>query len=126
MAAISEAFAFVTSSVLHVSHVGTYSTQQLVDAVHAASFELYGRPSKTVSDALRWEVRRARVLRRGRGLYEAGWIAPATKSRMRTRVAQLRARSEIVAGMWNYEDYATPASVVTSGIFRRHEPVHDL
>jgi hypothetical protein len=76
---------------------GERSTRELVDAVHAAGFELHGRASKTVSDALRWEVRRGRVVRRGRGVYAAGVIARSTRGRMRTWVAHFRA--QVVARM---------------------------
>jgi hypothetical protein len=83
---------------LHLSDVARpCSTRQLVEAVHDAGFELAGRPSKTVSDGLRWEVRRGRVTRRDRGLYAAGTIAPETKRRMRRRIAELRA--QVVARM---------------------------
>jgi hypothetical protein len=83
---------------LHLSDVGrTCTTRELVEAVQAAGFELFDRPSKTVSDALRWEVRRGRVTRLGRGVYAAGTIAPETKRRMRRQIAELRA--QVVARM---------------------------
>jgi hypothetical protein len=64
---------------------------QLVEAVAAEGFLLRGRPSKAVSDALRWEVRRGRVLRHARGIYGPGTMPRQTKSRIRTRVRRLRA-----------------------------------
>ena len=40
---------------------------ELVDTLNAEGYELGGRASKVVSDALRWEVARGRVIRRARG-----------------------------------------------------------
>ena len=40
---------------------------ELVDTLNAEGYELGGRASKMVSDALRWEVARGRVIRRARG-----------------------------------------------------------
>jgi hypothetical protein len=83
---------------LHLSDVGrACATRELVEAVRAAGFEVPGRPSKTVSDALRWEVRRGRVTRCGRGVYAPGTIAPETKRRMRRQITRLRAH--VVARM---------------------------
>lgn len=42
-----------------------------------------GRPSKLVSDALRWEVRRGRVRRLGRNGYATGRIPESTRRWMR-------------------------------------------
>jgi len=67
---------------------------ELVAAVERSGFALAGRPNKTVADALRCEVKRGRVVRRGRGLYAVGYVAKVTNHRMRGRVA----------GMWNRRD----------------------
>ena len=40
---------------------------ELVAELHRWGFTAPGRPSKTVSDTLRWEMRRERVRCRGRG-----------------------------------------------------------
>jgi hypothetical protein len=50
---------------LHLFDAGESSIGDLVAAVERHGFSLDGRPSKVVSDALRWEVRRGRVVRRG-------------------------------------------------------------
>ena len=68
------------------------TTRELVASLHAAGFAIDGRASKTVSDALRWEVRRGRVVRRGRGLYARGVVSRQTVWRMTQRVRALRAQ----------------------------------
>ena len=65
---------------------------ELVRAVENAGLVLDGRPSKTVSDALRWEVRKARVIRRARGTYAAGRMPRSTEWWIRTRVDRVLAR----------------------------------
>lgn len=47
------------------------------------------RPSKAVSDALRWEVARGRAVRRGRGLYAIGHLPKVTRHRARVAVQHL-------------------------------------
>lgn len=49
-----------------------------------------GRPSKQISDALRWEVGRGRVVRVRRGVYVVGSMPKQTRSRITRRVADLR------------------------------------
>jgi hypothetical protein len=61
--------------------------------MHGQGFTSFGRPSKTVSDALRAEVARGRVRRLRRGGSTAGTVAKVTKHRMRRRVAEVRKRS---------------------------------
>lgn len=55
----------------------------LVAAVAAAGFDLRGRASKVISDALRWEVRRGRIERRGRGIYRYRSAPRSTARRIR-------------------------------------------
>ena len=76
----------------------TLSVRELLRRVEAAGFVVSGRPSKTVADALRWEIARGRVVRVGRGLYRAGVVPRQTKSRIRRRVVTLRAG--IAADSW--------------------------
>jgi len=68
------------------------TTSELVAGLDANGFRVRGRPSKAVSDALRWEVRRGRVRRCGRGVYAAGAMSRATAWRMTQRVRTLRAQ----------------------------------
>ena len=65
----------------------------LVARLRRDGFDLGDRPSKQVSDALRWEVRRGRVTKVGRGIYGPGVVAKVTKHRMRARVAATRNRT---------------------------------
>lgn len=69
--------------------VGEQSVDELVAAVRGGGFDVEGRPSKAVSDALRWEVRRGRVRRVGRGRYARGRMPRSTYSWMRAKVRAL-------------------------------------
>jgi hypothetical protein len=66
---------------------------ELVRVVQASGFSLPGRPSKTTSDALRWEVARGRAVRVRHDGYVAGHVAKVTRHRMRARVAATRNRT---------------------------------
>lgn len=70
---------------------GPASVPELITGLAHWGFAVDGRPSKTVSDALRWERRRGRVLRRGRGLYGAGEMPRSTEHRIISRVMAMRA-----------------------------------
>ena len=64
---------------------GTVTVAELVTAVEGLGYPVPGRMSKTMSDALRWEVARWRVIRVGRGIYRIGrapfWAAPDDPAR---------------------------------------------
>ena len=74
---------------------------ELVEQIEARGFAVFGRASKTVSDALRWEVRRGRVTKVGRGRYARGvmprstewWIRKHADARRRAVVATTLAHS---------------------------------
>ena len=55
----------------------------LVAVVDGHGYHLGGRASKVISDALRWEVRRGRVLRLGRGQYRYHQAPVSTARRIR-------------------------------------------
>ena len=75
---------------LHLNKVGRPQTvPQLIEAVEARGFTIAGRASKTVSDKLRTEVRRGRVVRVGRGLYAAGRTPRSTRWWMEKRLREL-------------------------------------
>jgi hypothetical protein len=63
------------------------SVAELVVALTDSGHLPEGRPSKVVSDALRWEVRRGRIRRVGRGLYTAGRMPPSTLVFLRRQVS---------------------------------------
>lgn len=80
----------------------TCTVGELVEAVERCGFRLAGRPSKEISDALRTEVARGRVVRVGRGRYRAGSIPGSTRRRIR-KVARHRIA---LAGSWPRERVA--------------------
>ena len=66
------------------------SVDELARALSAAGLPIEGRPSKAVSDALRWEVRAGRVARVRRGMYR---FTSAPRSRLRRASLLARASS---------------------------------
>ena len=68
---------------------GPSQVAEIVAELHRWGFTVAGRPSKTVSDALRWEMARGRVFRRGRGRYIAGCPPRSTEHRIIARVDAL-------------------------------------
>ncbi len=62
------------------------SVAELVRGLDGAGFATQGRASKDVSDALRWEVDRARVRRVARATYVLGTVPRQTAWRMRRRL----------------------------------------
>jgi hypothetical protein len=69
---------------------GVCTVQELISGLTHFGFGFHGRPSKAVSDALRWEVRLGRVYPRGRALYAPGEMPRATEYRIVRRVMELR------------------------------------
>jgi hypothetical protein len=75
---------------MHVFHHGATTITDLVEAVTSQGFAVATPPPKAVSDALRWEMRRGRVHRLGRGRYGPGWMPRGTEHRIHKRVLKLR------------------------------------
>jgi len=75
---------------------GTATIAELIDAPKWHGFCVRGRPSKVISDALRWEIERGRVERLGRGRYRPGYMPHGTEHRIHQRVLALR-DSQVVA-----------------------------
>ena len=75
-----------------LSLCGPMTVAELVDELHHWGFTVAGRPSKTVSDTLRWETRRDRVRRGEWGRYHPGAIPRSTEHRIIRRVCALRAQ----------------------------------
>ena len=69
---------------------GPATVAQLIAMLNAEGFAVAGRPSKTISDTLRWEMGRGRVWRIGRGRYLADDVPRGTEHRIIKRVSQLR------------------------------------
>ena len=79
----------------YLSHHGPTTVGELVDALGQHGFAFRGRPSKAVSDALRWEMGRDRVRRVGRGVYRSRYIPRSTEHRIHQRVLALRAAAKM-------------------------------
>lgn len=69
---------------------GPLSVAELAAAVGREGFALPGRSSKTISDALRWEIRHGRVVRLDRGRYAVGTMLRQTRRWVQQRVDRLR------------------------------------
>lgn len=76
---------------------GSATVPELVDRLAMYGFDVDGRPSKTVSDALRWEVRHGRVRQHGRGQYGPGPTPRATEYRIHQRIIRLRVQAGTLA-----------------------------
>ncbi|BBY07041.1 hypothetical protein [Mycobacterium noviomagense] len=76
---------------MHLFHHGRASISDLVEALTSQGFDVASPAPKSVSDALRWEVRRDRVYRLGRGQYGPGSMPRSTEYRIHQRVLALRA-----------------------------------
>jgi hypothetical protein len=73
---------------------GPTTVDELIKALEWQGFDIGGRASKQVSDALRWERRRGRVRRLARGLYGPGFVPRGTEYRIYHRVMALRAAAK--------------------------------
>ena len=72
---------------------------ELAEELTRQGFAIGGqRPSKAISDALRWEANADRVVRVGHGSYAPGYMPRATEHRIRKRVAALQAQVRDPAG----------------------------
>jgi hypothetical protein len=76
---------------------GPQTVADLIDALEFQSFEIPGRPSKVVSDALRHEIARGRVFRLKRGRYGPAEMPRATEYRIHQRVLALREEAAVIA-----------------------------
>ncbi|MGV0625945.1 hypothetical protein [Mycolicibacter minnesotensis] len=77
----------------HLHQHGPCSVGELVAELHARGFCVPGRPSKAISDALRWEREHGRVYRVGRGRYRPATMPRSTEYRIHHRVMALRAQA---------------------------------
>ncbi len=74
----------------HLCKCSPQTVDQLVEALDYQGFTTPGRPSKWVSDALRWEIAHDRVRRVRRGTYAARGMPRSTEYRITKRVQALR------------------------------------
>lgn len=79
---------------------GPMTVAEMAAALADEGWQVGGRPSKTISDALRWEVAHGRVVRMRRGLYGPGRMPKQTKSwiRCRNRRTREEARERLSGG----------------------------
>ncbi len=70
---------------------GTMTVAGMVLVLAEYGFDVGGRVSKVVSDALRWEVARGRVVRVERGVYRFAGAPASTARRIRVFAARCRA-----------------------------------
>ena len=78
---------------------GPTTVSDLIEALQYQGFDIPGRASKAVSDALRWEIAHGRVLRLKRGRYGPAEMPHATEYRIHQRVLALRAEAAAIAGL---------------------------
>ncbi|MGE2726783.1 hypothetical protein [Mycolicibacterium pulveris] len=68
---------------------GQASIYEMLELLAHQGFAVVGNPSKAVSDALRWELRRGRVRRIRRGVYGPGTMPRSTEYYIHQRVLDL-------------------------------------
>jgi hypothetical protein len=68
---------------------GPATIDELVDALAYHGFRPAGRTSRSVSEALRWEIFQGRAVRMRRGRYRPGTMQRATADRIYKRVREL-------------------------------------
>ena len=76
---------------MHLAQHGPETIPELISALNHHGFTVRGRSSKTISDALRWEMEHGRVHRVRRGRYAPAYIPRSTEHRIHQRVLALRA-----------------------------------
>jgi hypothetical protein len=76
---------------------GPKTVAELIDALEYQGFDIPGRASKTVSDALRREITHGRVFRLKRARYGPGEMPRATEHRIHHRVLALRSEAAVIA-----------------------------
>src|SRR5271167_3576821 len=96
----------------HLAVHGPATVAELADMLASRGFETAGRASKSISDALRWEMGRGRVWRRGRGRYGPGWMPRATEYRIHKRALALRAEAEELSRVGMQPHHARGAALV--------------
>jgi hypothetical protein len=79
---------------MHLAQHGPATITELISALNHHRFTVRGRPSKAISDALRWEIEHGRVHRLARGRYGPAYIPRSTEHRIRRRALALRAAAK--------------------------------
>jgi hypothetical protein len=76
---------------------GYNTVKTLVRKLAEDGYTVWGRASKVVSDALRWEIRNGRVQRLRRGVYGINEMPRSTRHRIRARARDLLFLTHVVA-----------------------------
>jgi len=90
----------------HLMAVGQSTVSDMVTLLATKGYDVDGRASKIISDSLRWEVRRHRVIRVARGVYRYR-SAPASTARRVRRFAD-RCHRWITATLNGHKPPPTP------------------
>ena len=77
----------------HLFRYGPQTVADILDELGYHGFDVASPGSKTLSDALRWEVRRGRLRRLRRGRYGPGHMPRGTEHRIQTRAMALREKA---------------------------------
>lgn len=85
---------------------GPATIDELVDALAYHGFRPVGRASKSVSEALRWEVFQGRAVRLRRGRYRTRTMPHTTAQRIYQRVRALH--EEVAASSFTHSRLRTP------------------
>ena len=102
-----------------LSERGPLTIAELVATIEQEGFTLSGRPSKAISDTLRWEVALGRVDKLGRGHYGPGTVPRQTRSWIgQPAVGLLRATGR--AEPWTSPIQTIPPANVTATIEQIH------
>jgi hypothetical protein len=81
----------------HLFQHGPATITELVSTLALQGFVVGGRASKSVSDALRWEIARGRVQRLARARYGPGYMPRGTEQRIHHRVLVLCTDARAIA-----------------------------
>jgi hypothetical protein len=92
---------------------GPLTIVELAEELDRKGFSVNGRPSKAISDALRWEVRHGRVRRSGRGRYRSGYIPRSTEYRIWKRVLALRRKAQSSLVAWQFDNWFDDDEAIT-------------
>ena len=82
----------------HVYRHGPQAIPEIIEELGHLGFTVSGDASKTISDALRWEVRRGRLRRLRRGCYGPAEMPRTTAQRIYRRAMTLRAEADVAMG----------------------------
>lgn len=91
---------------------GALTVQELIAGCESAGVVFDSRASKLISDALRWEVRRGRVIQLARGVYVFGSAPRSTLWRIRKRTTEYMDR----LGELRVKRFPLAARIVSGGV----------